>query len=586
MAVQTAQQSPLPRRRKSTSRGSDAPLHSRVPRFLRSPLRLRIYVLVVTAAALAIFAVSVASTGNEDAAHAIESEHFQTVTAAGAANLAARIDAVQSSLAMADVTLRSASDLAQICGALAAAPQHPYQRVFVFTPDGSLQCASVPGTQDRPETIRGNPYVASALSTGRDQVSGPIAGTFTGRLSIAFVHPVQVASSVAGVVVGGIDVADMVRPDLLDLHAGRLILLGREGERFETGGGDAADVPAEMAVAAGRARAANGRCPVIEVADHAWSCAAVGGTGLVLAVANPSREVFAASSGGALYQRYRAISVMGVALLAAAALDFLFVRRMRLAYQASGLPALSVFDLTNQDEVDVLREWAGTTSTTIERLRSAVEGQAETRQAAERELLTLLAEAAELRFPFLRGHGDRVERYARQIGTRLGLRGEDLERLAFAARVHDLGRIEIPDAIHLKAAPLEPIDMAQVQLHSARGAEMARRMGTVSPEVTRAIQHHHERWDGAGYPDGLAGVDIPLWARVIAVADAYDAMTEDRPYRPRFAHAEAERRLLEGAGKQWDSTVVHAFIEVVEMRTEEVHQAATGPGASAHERPA
>ncbi len=137
--------------------------------------------------------------------------------------------------------------------------------------------------------------------------------------------------------------------------------------------------------------------------------------------------------------------------------------------------------------------------------------------------------------------------------------------VAFAARVHDLGKIAIADAVYLKPGRREPIETAQMQLHAARGGEIASRMRTVLPAVADAIRHHHERWDGAGYPDGLQGTEIPFWSRIISVADAYDAMTEDRPYRDRpRSHQEAIAILKDGAGSQWDSTAVHAFLEVVE----------------------
>lgn len=538
---------------------------SRWPRLLRSPLRARIYGLVVTASALAILAVWVAGGGNDLATHDLAALQFQTTTVAGASSLAARVDAILASLALADATIQPGDGIDQICNVLAQRPQRPYQRVYVFLSTGMPQCSSVPETPDRAEAMRQSDYFQGALTTGRDQVGGPLTGPFTGRLSLAFAHPIHATSSPPGVVVAEMDVVEMLRPDLLGVHAERLILTGRGGERYEAGAASAPELPSEVVSAVDRARSTGSPCPVLNASTFAWSCSPVGETGLVLLAGQPAADVFAISSGAAAYERYRAIGIIVVAVFAAAAIDFLFVRRVGLAYVAAGLPPMRVVEVADRDEVDALREWAGTTSATIDRLQATVDAQAGIRMESERELLTLFAEAVELKSPFLRGHGDRVERYARQIGTRLGLHDEDLELLAFAARVHDIGRVGIPDAIHLKPGALEPIEMAQIQLHTTRGEEMARRMRTVPSEVARAVLHHHERWDGGGYPEGLAGVDIPLWSRIISVADAYDAMTEERPYRPRaLSHAEAVRTILDGAGIQWDSTVVHAFLEVIE----------------------
>lgn len=392
-----------------------------------------------------------------------------------------------------------------------------------------------------------------------------MVGAFSGRPSLVIAHPIQDGSSTRGVVAASTDVADVVQSARALTPSDRVVVAGRDGGRFGLGPQDAGMLPAAVDAAVARTLANGEPCSVIVVDGMAWTCSPVGRTGLVIAAGHPERSVFAVVFDTGARQRYRAIGVIVVATVAAFAIDFLFLRRIRLAYGSAGLASLDAGDTVRRDEIDALSDWARTTEETLHRLQLEVDGYEHRLLDSERDLLTSIAETVEVRFPFLRDHGDRVGRYARQIGPRLGIRGDDLERLAFAARVHDLGKTAIADAVYLKPGRLEPIEQAQMQLHATRGAEIASRMRSVSPEVAAAIRHHHERWDGTGYPDGLAGTDIPLWSRLIAVADAYDAMTEERPYRDHaWTHDEAVQILRDGAGSQWDATAVHAFLEVVE----------------------
>ncbi|MSQ30147.1 MAG: HD domain-containing protein [Dehalococcoidia bacterium] len=200
-------------------------------------------------------------------------------------------------------------------------------------------------------------------------------------------------------------------------------------------------------------------------------------------------------------------------------------------YVSAGLKQMSAGDTASRDEIDVLDGWVRTTNDTLHQVQLKTETRDQSGRNSDRELLTSIAEIVELRDLFLRNHGDRVGRYARQIGARLAIRGFELELLEFVARMHDAGKIAIADAVYLKRGHLEPIENAQMQLHAVGGGEFAGRLSTIPPGVADAIRHHHERWNGTGYPDGLAGTEIPLWSRVIAVADAYDTMTEERPYR-------------------------------------------------------
>ena len=129
--------------------------------------------------------------------------------------------------------------------------------------------------------------------------------------------------------------------------------------------------------------------------------------------------------------------------------------------------------------------------------------------------------------------------------------------------LHDLGKILIPAEILLKAGPLTAVEWAVMETHSAIGTSICEPLRSTALFLP-IMRHHHERYDGRGYPDHLAGADIPLAARITAVADAWDAMVNDRPYRPSLGAEEALRRLRDGAGTQWDPEVVHLFAELLE----------------------
>ena len=158
-------------------------------------------------------------------------------------------------------------------------------------------------------------------------------------------------------------------------------------------------------------------------------------------------------------------------------------------------------------------------------------------------------------------HSERVAHLAARVGARLDMSRAELDDLELAARLHDVGKIGIPDAVLLKPGPLSDLEWRVMRSHSVRGAEIVSRIPEIE-HVTEAVRHVHERWDGAGYPDGLAEEDIPLASRVLAVCDAFDSMTADRPYRRSIDAAVAGRELRAGAGVQFDPAVVHAFTEV------------------------
>lgn len=173
--------------------------------------------------------------------------------------------------------------------------------------------------------------------------------------------------------------------------------------------------------------------------------------------------------------------------------------------------------------------------------------------------LVVLAESLERRDPYTFHHSLRVADYSRQIAHHLGLPQEQLELIVSAAQIHDLGKISIDNRILFKEGPLTDEERRQVNKHAAAGAELAEQFSMYRAGAD-IIRGHHERWDGAGYPDGLAGQAIPLGARIIAVADVYDAMTSDRPYRAALPHEVAVAELERGRGSQFDAALVDVFL--------------------------
>jgi putative two-component system response regulator len=178
-------------------------------------------------------------------------------------------------------------------------------------------------------------------------------------------------------------------------------------------------------------------------------------------------------------------------------------------------------------------------------------------------VLFALARAVEARDRHTIHHAERVGRYAEAIGAAHGLGAEDCDLLYHGGVLHDLGKIAIPDAILLKPGPLSSEEFAVMRTHSSEGERICLSLRSVAYYLP-IIRHHHERMDGAGYPDHLAGKDIPLGARIAAISDAWDAMVSDRPYRAGLGEDEAARRLRQGAGSQWDAGLVHLFLDLVE----------------------
>ncbi len=200
--------------------------------------------------------------------------------------------------------------------------------------------------------------------------------------------------------------------------------------------------------------------------------------------------------------------------------------------------------------------------------------QAELRDDLEvmvRSSVELLAGAVDARDRHTGEHSDAVVELATATGRRMGVGLGGIVELEFAARLHDMGKIAVPDSILHKPGPLTATDWELMRTHPEAGASMLRSV----PElvvVAEIVRSAHERWDGAGYPDGLAGESIPLASRIIFACDAYDAMMSDRPYRAALGHAAAVTELRAGAGSQFDPRVVEALLAEVGTRLPALEQ--------------
>ncbi len=179
-----------------------------------------------------------------------------------------------------------------------------------------------------------------------------------------------------------------------------------------------------------------------------------------------------------------------------------------------------------------------------------------------RETIEHLAALVDHRDPYTFQHSQNVSRYAVRLAERLGLPGSEVELIRSAALIHDIGKIAVPDSILLKPGRLDECEWREMRRHPVVGADMVAHL----PEYragARLIRHHHEAWDGRGYPDGLAGEAIPLGARIIALADSYDAMSTARPYRQALPLESIVEQLRAGKGRQWDPRLVELWLEEV-----------------------
>ncbi|MGI8475996.1 MAG: HD-GYP domain-containing protein [Thermomicrobiales bacterium] len=193
-------------------------------------------------------------------------------------------------------------------------------------------------------------------------------------------------------------------------------------------------------------------------------------------------------------------------------------------------------------------------------VRQGIQLRADTRHA-----LAQLVDVVELRDPYTAGHSRRVAETARALAREFGLTEEEADLIERAGRVHDLGKVAVDPSVLFNTGKLNEAEWAQMRLHPVFGTDVVKEFGAYQ-EGMRLVRHHHEHWDGGGYPDGIAGEAIRLGARMLAIADTFDALTSDRPYRAGMSVDRARSILREGAGTQWDADVVAALLKILDER--------------------
>src|SRR6202046_1182457 len=190
-------------------------------------------------------------------------------------------------------------------------------------------------------------------------------------------------------------------------------------------------------------------------------------------------------------------------------------------------------------------------------------GQFAAQEGAYSATMAALCQAVETKDFYTRGHSERVSRGATLLARQIGMGAERVEAIRYAGMLHDVGKLGVPTKVLQKTGPLTAEELAAIQLHPMRGLEIVRQIGFLT-EALDGIMHHHERMDGKGYPMGLAGDEIPEFARVIAVADAFDSMTSNRSYRGARSVEEAVAELRKWSGSQFDPALVDAFVAALQ----------------------
>jgi putative two-component system response regulator len=198
-------------------------------------------------------------------------------------------------------------------------------------------------------------------------------------------------------------------------------------------------------------------------------------------------------------------------------------------------------------------------------------------------IVVALSNAVEAKDAGLKDHCRHLAYRSARLGAYVGLRGAELEGVAYGALLHDIGKIATPEHVLHKAGPLTADELIAMRAHPEIGARICDPL-RVARDIAPIIRHHHERWDGRGYPDGLRGERIPIGARIVALADAYDAIVRGRPYRPARSHEEAIEELRRCSGSQFDPALVPLFIDEAERFDSGIPPSAALPAAALLER--
>jgi putative nucleotidyltransferase with HDIG domain len=181
------------------------------------------------------------------------------------------------------------------------------------------------------------------------------------------------------------------------------------------------------------------------------------------------------------------------------------------------------------------------------------------------QMIQSLALAVETKDPYTKGHSERVAELSEELATKMGLLQSDVERVRIAGILHDIGKIGVSDILLGKREKLEECEYEVVKLHSLEGQNILKPLYFLN-DILPAIYHHHERFDGKGYPTGLSGKNIPLWARIIQVADTYEAMTSDRPYRTALTEEQAIKEITSCSGTQLDPVIGHIMVKIIQSK--------------------
>ena len=227
------------------------------------------------------------------------------------------------------------------------------------------------------------------------------------------------------------------------------------------------------------------------------------------------------------------------------------------ASDALGLHMSIVYRHIKGEELDTETFYRLFTSADDAMYRQKLSHEQSNRSALVQSMMSML----EARDYITEGHSQRLQNMCAQLGEASGLSNLRLDDLRLLAKFHDIGKIGIPDQVLFKAGPLTDEEWIQMRRHSEIGNRIARHIPDLSA-IAGLILHHHERWDGKGYPLGLAGSDIPLESRILSLADAYDAMTNDRPYRKALSHETAIAEIRKNRGIMFDPTLTDLFLKL------------------------
>ena len=190
------------------------------------------------------------------------------------------------------------------------------------------------------------------------------------------------------------------------------------------------------------------------------------------------------------------------------------------------------------------------------------EKQLQSKEKIIKEALDVFSNFVDAKDPYTHGHSDRVANYSKKIAEKLGMSKEECKSVYYIAALHDIGKCYVPDGILNKPSRLTDEEFSKIKSHTTKGAEMVKNFSSI-PNISDGALYHHERYDGKGYPTGTKGEDIPLIARIICVADSFDAMNSDRIYRKKLSKDEIMNELNKGKGTQFDPKIVDAFVEVL-----------------------